>query len=428
MKTLSFLILCILLSVPYFTNAQWAGSTTSNDLIYRDGNVLIGSTTFSGSYGVTERILQLQGTATYLSMVSTTNGGSFNLSYSGTYGTGLYSRGAQISFWTSPTVSGAIAERMRIGGDGNVGIGTTSPRGKFDVDGPGDIFLADDVIAGTTQSVFLPGHIYLSPYNGGNVSYLQARRSDNSGTTSLRLRTYNNGTLTDAMQIDGNGNVGIGTTTPSSKLNVSEGDIRINATTTNRYLILDALSSVNIATMISLKRSDVGRWLFGASGNSGTDNFEFFRYSDTGAFLGSALELERSTGNAIFQNNVAIGTPLTTNPNNYKLAVNGKIGAKEVQVENTSSTWADYVFEPDYNLRSLEEIENFIKVNKHLPEIPSQKDIETNGHKLGEMDVLLLKKVEELTLYMIELSKANEELKKEMAELKKGTKDKFQPK
>lgn len=103
--------------------------------------------------------------------------------------------------------------------------------------------------------------------------------------------------------------------------------------------------------------------------------------------------------------NVGIGTVLTNNPNTYKLAVNGKIGAKEVQVEITSSTWADYVFESDYKLLSLQEVEAFVKANKHLPEIPSAEDVKVNGHKLGEMDVLLLKKVEELTLYVIELEK-----------------------
>lgn len=103
--------------------------------------------------------------------------------------------------------------------------------------------------------------------------------------------------------------------------------------------------------------------------------------------------------------NVGIGTTLTSNPNGYKLAVNGKIGAKEVQVESTSSSWADYVFEPDYELPALHKVEQFIKKNKHLPEIPSKTEIERNGHKLGEMDVLLLKKIEELTLYVIDQEK-----------------------
>jgi hypothetical protein len=119
-----------------------------------------------------------------------------------------------------------------------------------------------------------------------------------------------------------------------------------------------------------------------------------------------------------FAGNVGVGTTLTNNPNGYKLGVNGKIGAKEVQVENTSSAWADYVFEPDYNLPSLEEVESFIKVNKHLKDIPSAQEVAEHGHKLGEMDVLLLKKVEELTLYILELKKEIDAIKKEKQQLK----------
>lgn len=69
------------------------------------------------------------------------------------------------------------------------------------------------------------------------------------------------------------GNVGIGTQSPISKLNVFDGDIRINATTANRMFILDAVSTVNLATLISIRRSGSARWQFGASGNSGVDDF-----------------------------------------------------------------------------------------------------------------------------------------------------------
>jgi hypothetical protein len=117
---------------------------------------------------------------------------------------------------------------------------------------------------------------------------------------------------------------------------------------------------------------------------------------------------------------VGIGTALTNNPNGYKLAVNGKIGAKEIQVENTSGAWADYVFEPTYQLRSLIEVEQFIKANKHLPEIPSKKEIEENGHKLGEMDVLLLKKIEEMTLYILDQEKRIKQLEQQITTLSKN--------
>ena len=103
--------------------------------------------------------------------------------------------------------------------------------------------------------------------------------------------------------------------------------------------------------------------------------------------------------------NVGIGT---TNPTE-KLVVDGKIIAEEVKVQNVPAS--DYVFEPDYNLLSLQEVETFIKENKHLPDIPSAQEFKENGVGLGEMDNMLLRKVEELTLYVIQLSSQNEAIK-----------------
>ena len=103
--------------------------------------------------------------------------------------------------------------------------------------------------------------------------------------------------------------------------------------------------------------------------------------------------------------NIGIGT-LNTN-NAYKLSVNGSIRAKEIEIV---TGWADYVFGEGYYLRSLKEVEEFIQVHKHLPEIPSQKDIENNGLKVGEVQKLMMAKIEELTLYIIEQDKKLEQL------------------
>jgi hypothetical protein len=102
--------------------------------------------------------------------------------------------------------------------------------------------------------------------------------------------------------------------------------------------------------------------------------------------------------------NVGIGTP---NPDRT-LTVNGTIHTKEVLVD-LSVPGPDYVFEKDYDLLSLEEVEAYINQNKHLPEVPSAKEMEANGIKLMEMNLLLLKKVEELTLHLID---QNQEIKK----------------
>ncbi len=98
--------------------------------------------------------------------------------------------------------------------------------------------------------------------------------------------------------------------------------------------------------------------------------------------------------------NVGIGTD---NPK-AKLAVDGNILAKEIKVK-TDITVPDYVFETDYELNSLDYIADYVKTNKHLPEIPSAKEIKKDGLDLAEMNLLLLKKVEELTLYAIQQDK-----------------------
>lgn len=99
----------------------------------------------------------------------------------------------------------------------------------------------------------------------------------------------------------------------------------------------------------------------------------------------------------------------TTNPNPaYKLSVNGNIRAKEVKVE---VGWSDYVFDENYSLRSLKEIEEYIVMNKHLPDVPSANDVERNGVEVGKTEALLLRKIEELTLYLIQKDKQIEQQK-----------------
>ncbi|WP_293918009.1 MULTISPECIES: hypothetical protein [unclassified Sphingobacterium] len=106
-----------------------------------------------------------------------------------------------------------------------------------------------------------------------------------------------------------------------------------------------------------------------------------------------------------FAGNIGIGKRDATE----KLEVNGNIRAKEIKVE--TNNWPDYVFEEDYKLKSLTEVETFIKANKHLPDIPSAKKIEEDGLSVGEMNKLMMKKIEELTLHLIEKEKEIRDLK-----------------
>ncbi len=115
---------------------------------------------------------------------------------------------------------------------------------------------------------------------------------------------------------------------------------------------------------------------------------------------------------ALENGNVGIGTATPAE----KLSVNGKIRAKEIKVE--TNNWPDYVFEEGYQSISLAELENYIKVNKHLPEMPSAKEVETNGVELGMLNKKLLQKVEELTLLLIAQHKEINGLKQAVKDLK----------
>jgi hypothetical protein len=120
-------------------------------------------------------------------------------------------------------------------------------------------------------------------------------------------------------------------------------------------------------------------------------------------------------GNVLVEKgNVGIGT---TNPK-AKLAVEGNILATEIKVKTDISV-PDYVFEPDYKMLSLTEIENYVKEHKHLPEIPSANMIRQNGLDLAEMNLSLLKKVEELTLHLIEKDKLLTDVVKRLERLEK---------
>ena len=104
---------------------------------------------------------------------------------------------------------------------------------------------------------------------------------------------------------------------------------------------------------------------------------------------------------------ISIGT--ATAPAGYKLAIGGKVVCEEVVVK-LQANWPDYVFETDYQLPTLEELQLFIAEHKHLPGIPAANEVTTNGVSLGDMNAKLLKKIEELTLYLIDQDKRLKEL------------------
>lgn len=150
------------------------------------------------------------------------------------------------------------------------------------------------------------------------------------------------------------------------------------------------------------------------TGNSGTTaGTNFIGTTDSRALVFKTNNVERIRINPY--GSIGIGTstiPLTCpGCDNYRLFVKDGIKTEKVKVEIAAENgWADYVFAKDYKLMPLQEVENYINTNGHLPEVPTTDEAIKNGIELKEMNILLLKKVEELTLHLIEQNKRIEEL------------------
>ncbi|MGS2765193.1 hypothetical protein [Sinomicrobium sp. M5D2P9] len=197
------------------------------------------------------------------------------------------------------------------------------------------------------------------------------------------------------------GNVGIGTSNPTRKLDVV-GDIKSDT----RIIVSNPespASSVHLGWL-----NNVARIRIGGSGNGAGNGVDIQTQGD------------KSLMRLLHNGNVGIGT---TSPDS-RLSVNGVVHSKEVKVDLNG--WSDFVFAEGYELPALEEVEQHIREKGHLKDIPSAKQVEENGIFLGEMDAKLLQKIEELTLYAIQQQKQielileeNQQLRKEIDELKK---------
>lgn len=207
-----------------------------------------------------------------------------------------------------------------------------------------------------------------------------------------------------------NGKVGIGTTSPVAPLDV------------NGYFILRALSGGAALNVSNLADQDLqihitapgasDKYSFiGPSTHTslalGSGGVEKVRITNAGDFgIGTTTPQAKLdvNGNIFTNGKIAIGTTDASKMAGYALAVNGDAIFNKVKVK-LYNNWPDYVFEPGYKLVPLSVIETYIKNHKHLPEVPSADEIEKNGLDVGENQTILLKKVEELTLYLIEQNK-----------------------
>ena len=201
----------------------------------------------------------------------------------------------------------------------------------------------------------------------------------------LQQENYNSVDISTAMVLNSAGKLGLGYRYPQASLHVYDGTDAKLSSASNGYLILGDHQNLN---MVLDDNEIMAR--------------DYSSFPNT-----STLYLNRE-GGTVNINTGAINA-------NYALMVGGAIRAEEIKVE---TGWADFVFEDDYALRSLSEVASYIDEHGHLPEIPSAETVEAEGVNLGEMESKLLMKIEELTLYMIELDKSVEALKQENESLK----------
>ncbi len=282
--------------------------------------------------------------------------------------------GHQITYTNSGTVNAAIS--LSYGHayfKGKIGIGTTAPQGLLHIVKDGNKGL-------------------LLGYYGNDIQGRYGSTGQYNGDLILNYWV---------------GNVGIGTLNPREKLEVNghllipaDKELRFGTENTSTGFLKITNATCCYNTYADFK------------GNL------YFRHHITGSdSKGSVLSLQQD-GTVIIGNWERYDNSVTPT-NGSKLMVNGKILCEAIEVVNSVPT-SDYVFEKDYNLRSLKEVEQFVSENKHLPEVPSANDFKENGYNMNDFDDLLLRKVEELTLYIIEQNKRIEALEVENIKLRKN--------
>ncbi len=304
-------------------------------------------------------------------------------------------------------------DQVTIDQDGEMGIGTVTPLAKIHIPTGEDADLSSTANgyvmlgAGTSTSLLLdnneimvrssysvPGTLAIQN-DGGEVT-VGARTTINKGGEALKLNGadpqmtfYQNGVF-------------------KSYLNQTNAGLFVGVNAGN--LNLDATGNVEIGTKTIINQ---GGEALALNGNNPQMNFyqngvfkSFINQSNGGLYMGvndGNLRLD-ATGQ------VAIGG-IVPAASAYKLTVTGKIICEELKVKLVSSGWPDYVFDDKYKLKSLVDVEKFIAKNKHLPNIPSAAEVEKNGIEVGDMQKKMMEKIEELTLYIIDLQKQVDTLK-----------------
>jgi hypothetical protein len=280
--------------------------------------------------------------------------------------------GVAVGASTTPPANGLFVA-------GDVGIGTSVPSVKLNVIGGSDASLAGG------------GYIVAGSIGSSNVvideNEIMARNNGVSNTLLLNNDGGDVNVSAGALFVESTTNhVGIGTTAPNVRLHVNGGTDAEPAS--GGYIVAGSTTSANLA----IDNNEI------MARNNGVPSTLYF--NDDGGDLVMCYE----------GGNVMIGTK--TPATGYILSVDGKGMFEEIKVQ-TSSNWPDYVFDDNHKLTSLYALESSIKTHKHLPGIPSAKEINKEGILIGDMQTKMMEKIEELTLYIISLQKQIDELKKQ---------------
>ncbi|RYU94743.1 hypothetical protein [Emticicia agri] len=406
--------------------------TNNSNFTFNGGKVGIGTTTptstldLRGATGIsTMNIRSIAGISSEHAGIVFQDGRS-KIGYDGTY-SGLVLATSDISkpIIFGNSINAGSGESMRLAGSGNLGIGTNNPLTKLHI----TLNTITGAAVQTIETIGTGGRPY-TLFKAENANYgLIGYESGSSGDV-MSIYNYRNAALqfgtnnTSRMIIDGNGNIGVGITPATDKFTV-QGSAVFRGASTGAIFAHDNVNG--------------GRTYLALDGNSsnggiggGGDYIMLSKYTNGEADIANYgnivlrtlgvgdLKLSANGYETLFKSNGQVGIGTTNIPTDYKLAVGGNIIAEKIKVKKrVGGVWPDYVFSPDYKLPSLEDVEQFTKKNSHLPEIPSAKEIESDGQDLGEMNRLLLKKIEELTLYMIEQNKEIKALKLKVEQMEK---------
>ena len=391
--------LFLLMSGIAFADDTWNGNDTTGD-VWRTGNVGIGVSNPSRKFEVYDDLL---GGTAYGAAIVGKMGAERDIFLVGQEG---YSNGFTVQY----TGSGM----KYVFNQGNVGIGTTSPISKLQITD----LTSFPIELLSLQTGYSPDSSQkaLTWRDGANITGQIDTRFNGTTVDMVFGHLYNGGyQISDILTIKGNGNVGIGTSTPIEKLDIN-GNINLNNQVgiSSGYLnpgyYVYKNGPVSYGMKLQYSSGEFGTMIFGPNQSN-----RFIGFGKVGSALtdDNILEYMRID---LDNGNVGIGT---NTPDN-KLDVNGTIRAKEVKVE---SNWSDFVFEENYNLPALDQVETFIKENKHLPDIPSAKQVEEEGLSMADMMKKQMQKIEELTLYLIEMKKENESQSNKIAALEKQLSD-----